>query len=77
MEDVFSRRATEYSGTIAEKETFTVIQKTPLPFKCAIELAMELVDNRDPRISDEWGPAGVIPVRDEKDTWLFFGRAAW
>ena len=61
-----------YTGTIAEKDSFTVI---PLPEgREAGEYSDELIDNGDPRIDDKWGPAGAIQIAD--DTWLFFGWAS-
>jgi hypothetical protein len=61
-----------YTGTIAEKNDFTVI---PLPEGTSAEdFAQKLIDDGDPRIDDKWGPAGCIEVGD--DTWLFFGWAS-
>jgi len=50
-----------YTGTIAEKYEFTVIQATPIPLDAARKLAAELVYS-DPRVEDKWGPAGAIAV---------------
>lgn len=71
-----------YTGTIAEKRSFTVIQLrslqglgTPeLAAKAAREYASKLLDEGDGRIDDKWGPAGCIRVDAEK--WLFFGWAS-
>lgn len=61
-----------YTGTIAEKNKFTLI---PLPAgKEARAYANELIDACDPRIDDKWGPAGCIHVGNDK--WLFFGWAS-
>lgn len=62
-----------YSGTIAEKGDFVVIDSTPHSKKDATNLAWRLIDERDPRIDDKWGPAGAIKL--EKG-WLFFGWAS-
>lgn len=51
-----------YTGTIAEKDSFTIIQRTPLTAEDAEALAARLMREDDPRISDKWGPAGAIPV---------------
>ena len=60
-----------YTGTIAEKLSFIEIQcpkgKTPM------DLAKVLMDNDDSRISDKWGPAGCIKIKDGE--FLFFGWA--
>lgn len=51
-----------YTGTIAEKNSFTVVQHTPLTVEDAEGLATRLLREDDPRISDKRGPAGAIPV---------------
>lgn len=63
-----------YSGTIAEKRIFVMIQPAKLPRKEAFELAEKLIDDEDPRVADKWGPAGVIPIDD--GSFLFFGLAS-
>lgn len=50
-----------YTGTIAEKDSFTIITHAPLDFEAAEELADQLICAADPRINDKWGPAGAIP----------------
>jgi len=73
-----------YSGTIAEKHSFTMI---PLPeHKNPMDLAEELIRNSDDRVDDKWGPAGCIEMpltdKDKKDhpgglkKFLFFGWAS-
>ena len=72
-----------YSGTIAEKNDFTVI---PLPeHKDPQDYAEELMENGDERIDDKWGPAGCIemPLSDKDKAehpglkkFLFFGWAS-
>lgn len=66
-----------YTGTIAEKGSFVMIQvpdgETPYSY------AKELVSTGDERINDKWGPAGCIqvPALNEKEKrFLFFGWAS-
>lgn len=63
-----------YTGTIAEKDSYVIIQPNPLPEKEAQALAQSLLDAGDPRIDDKWGPAGALPVSPKG--WLFFGWAS-
>lgn len=63
-----------YTGTIAEKDSFTVIETGAANLSVAEEKADALLRDDDPRISDKWGPAGAIGVVD--GTWLFFGWAS-
>lgn len=71
-----------YTGTIAEKSSFVVIQQEPVSLKDARDMARRLIDDADARIDDKWGPAGAIALRasaDEPDRtagWLFFGWAS-
>lgn len=69
-----------YTGTIAEKYDFTVVQETPLDSDDAYGLVKRLIDSDDPRISDKWGPAGAIPLdtnhSNGEKSWLFFGWAS-
>ena len=61
-----------YSGTIAEKSSFVMIN-VPVgedPYK----YANKLLDKDDPQIADKWGPAGCIKVADGE--FLFFGFAS-
>lgn len=61
-----------YTGTIAEKCEFTII---PLPKDADPEkYAWQLIDDRDGRIDDKWGPAGCIKI--DAETFLFFGWAS-
>lgn len=64
-----------YTGTIAEKSSFTVIKATPTSKSAASELVQKLLDSQDPRIDDKWGPAGCIKL-EKKDEFLFFGWAS-
>jgi len=63
-----------YTGTIAEKNVVTLIQRGPVPKREAIRLAQELIEDADARIDDKWGPAGAIPL--EEGGWLVFGWAS-
>jgi|SRR3990167_6887398 len=69
-----------YTGTIAEKDTFVVfdfkeeVAKIEGPGLKPIDIAEELLNNDDSRISDKWGPAGCFKL--ENDKWLFFGWAS-
>ena len=61
-----------YTGTIAEKRSFTLIAvpegQDPLAY------ANDLLDEDDKRISDKWGPAGCVKISDEE--FAFFGYAS-
>lgn len=68
-----------YSGTIAEKsEIVEILIGTPAPDvtldRHAMNEAQRLIHEEDKRISDKWGPAGCIKVRDGE--YLFFGWAS-
>lgn len=68
-----------FTGTIAEKESYVLIQSEPLSEPDAELLADKLIEDRDPRINDKWGPAGAIPIKsaDGKiNSWLFLGWAS-
>ena len=61
-----------YSGTIAEKNSFVRI---PLPENISpIEYSNKLIDTRDSRINDKWGPAGCFDLGNK--TYVFFGWAS-
>lgn len=68
-----------YSGTLAEKHSFVIVEKDPLPLREAQKRAYDLIEDEDERIRDKWGPAGAIPVEEEdgEKGWLFFGWASW
>ncbi|MGU3438265.1 hypothetical protein ACNHUS_35300 [Actinomycetes bacterium M1A6_2h] len=63
-----------YTGTIAEKSGFTVIDPPADSPADAQTRCTELLDADDRRISDKWGPAGCIHLRGT-DHYLFFGWA--
>lgn len=50
-----------YTGTIAEKDHFVLIARSPLWLSAAQRQAQALLDADDDRIIDKWGPAGAIP----------------
>lgn len=51
-----------YTGSLAEKDSFTVIAAFPMPESAAQALAEGLIKQGDQRIDDKWGPAGAIAV---------------
>jgi len=51
-----------YSGTVAEKHSVVALDKTPRWSDEGLAYAEALLEARDERISDKWGPAGAIPV---------------
>ncbi len=67
-----------YTGTVAEKDTFTLIG-TEETLEDALAKAADLLDANDKRVADKWGPAGCIAVK-EKGTavtaYVFFGSAS-
>ena len=62
-----------YTGTIAEKNSFTMIYTDPLDHEQAVKKADELISNGDPRIDNKWGPAGCLHF---DKGWVFFGWAS-
>lgn len=69
-----------YTGSLAEKSSFTVI-----PFDSGNlditpeEYAELLIEKSDLRVDDKWGPAGCIELPSEKEGerhFLFFGWAS-
>ena len=61
-----------YTGTIAEKPSFVVI---PLPTGVDPEdYASKLIDKRDMRIDNKWGPAGCFEMTGNEK--YFFGWAS-
>ena len=72
-----------YTGTIAEKDEFVIIEvpDNPTPdWEAADTYANQLLTEDDPRVDSKWGPAGAIQVHDSErkptTTWLFFGWAS-
>ncbi len=65
-----------YTGTIAEKNNFSIASPKPLSKAKAYALADSLIDNQ---YSNKWGPAGCIPIEFSSDipnAYLFFGWAS-
>lgn len=61
-----------YSGTIAEKHSYTEIE---LPAGAdAVKEANRMLNQDDDRISSKWGPAGCFKLPDNR--YLFFGLAS-
>ncbi len=61
-----------YTGTIAEKNSFVMIE---LPDGQDPEAyANKLLGENDPRIDDKWGPAGCLSLGENQ--YLFFGWAS-
>lgn len=71
-----------YTGTIAEKHDYIVVEDDPRPLKEARVLAEEMMEDDDERVTDKWGPAAAIPLCRDEDAgralagWLFFGYAS-
>lgn len=68
-----------YTGTVAEKDEYVVIESKPLGWPAARELVNKLMSDNDARISDKWGPAGAVCLEEEpggQQEWLFFGWAS-
>jgi hypothetical protein len=61
-----------YTGTIAEKTDFIMVM-CPVGTD-PIDYANELIENRDRRIDDKWGPAGCIACGPGE--YYFFGWAS-
>lgn len=77
------RRAVEINGSkpntgsVADKQSYVFIMKT-ISVQEAHAWACRLLDEKDPRVSHEDSPAGVIEVQEDpmnRKRWLFFGRA--
>ncbi|MFF0742133.1 hypothetical protein ACFYVL_17220 [Streptomyces sp. NPDC004111] len=68
-----------YTGSLAEKDSVTLIDSTIRPLKEAEQLANQLIRHFDPRINDKWGPAGALEYTTDEDTrsWIFFGFASY
>ena len=64
-----------YSGTIAEKGSFTMMERgRRYSSEEGVKYVDLLLDANDRRIADKWGPAGCIQLED--NGWLFFGHAS-
>jgi hypothetical protein len=68
-----------YTGTIAEKDSYTLIPVPPEWKGKEEQYADKLIQDGDDRIDDKWGPAGCLelPRKDgEPRCFLFFGFAS-
>ena len=66
---------TGYTGTIAEKDDWTVIVPPAEHMALGAEaLAGHYIDNDDERIVDKWGPAGCVDLGN--GWYVFFGYAS-
>ena len=66
-----------YSGTIAEKSGYLVLDKHPMTYEQALAIAEELLELHDIRVYGVDAPAAALRVKDPGyDGWLFFGMAA-
>jgi len=68
-----------YSGTIAEKDSFVMIDVPE--GESQSKYAQKLIDEDDGRVSDKWGPAGCIDMgpskyREGMRRYIFFGWAS-
>lgn len=67
-----------YTGTIAEKSTFTVVQMPEgmQPFSAEFHAWVDRLTNCE--FDDKWGPAGAVLVgkRGDVEEWYFFGWAS-
>lgn len=69
---LYSHGHSGYTGTIAEKDEFVLID---LPSgQDASAYSDQLINQADPRIDDKWGPAGCIELGGGE--YLFFGWAS-
>lgn len=65
-----------YTGTIAEKQTFTMASPTSLSESEAQALIDETIDTT---YTDKWGPAGCIHIKTSNqqfNTYIFYGWAS-
>jgi hypothetical protein len=72
-----------YTGTIAEKDSYTIISDQGMPYQQAVALADGMLSERNDTVDDKWGPAGAIRVKQRVSKhharmagWLFFGWAS-
>ncbi len=68
-----------YTGTIAEKSGFVVIDVDPEYADQPYKYAEKLIDECDDRVDDKWGPAGCIKLGDSDSggsEYMFFGWAS-
>lgn len=54
-----------YTGTVAEKDSYKVVTLTPMLLAEAQAYAADLTET-DEGLADKWGPAGAIPVLTDR-----------
>jgi hypothetical protein len=64
-----------FTGQVCEKREYVMVTHDLLTPEQAQAMAEELIDKRDPRIDDKWGPAGCIELTSGK--YFFFGWASY
>lgn len=63
-----------YTGTIAEKDTFTVVKLSPEVIADKKLFNAKIEELTDTEFEDKWGPAGCVKIADGK--FYFFGWAS-
>jgi hypothetical protein len=63
-----------YTGSIAEKQKFIMLNDKPLEPNEAKDLVRKIEDEGDDRIDDKWGPAGCIKLTTKE--YIFIGWAS-
>lgn len=63
-----------YSGTIAEKNSFVLIDLPEEYRQRPEDYAEKLISDDDPRVDDKWGPAGCLDLGNGQ--FIFFGWAS-
>jgi hypothetical protein len=61
-----------YTGTIAEKNSFTMYDGPD--DLSAFDISKKMLDEDDESIADKWGPAGCVKMAEGR--YLFFGWAS-
>jgi hypothetical protein len=65
-QDAATEYGTSYSGTLAGKPSFVVVENKPLAVELAHQLAYNIMDDGShphySAVSDKWGPAGAIAL---------------
>lgn len=69
-----------YSGSLAEKRTYRLLDEPAGLLSAVTEWAETLLLEDDPRWCEKWGPCGALPVCAIEGGpivgWLFFGIAS-
>lgn len=63
-----------YTGTIAEKDSFKLVNLSEEIIKDQVLLSAKIDELIDTEFDDKWGPAGC--VKTGENTYLFFGWAS-